>query len=71
MHLVSRVAQTAHVRALDLTVTLGANERIFTESSYKFAPEGIAELGRRAGFGVGAQWIDEEAHFASTLFVVE
>lgn len=71
MYLVSRVAQTVRVAALDLTLRFEAGERIFTESSYKYTPETLTALGARAGFGQRAQWLDGEAGFASTLFVVE
>jgi dimethylhistidine N-methyltransferase len=42
-------------------------ERIWTESSYKYEPEGIVEMGRSAGFSDVEQWIDEDAGFALTL----
>jgi L-histidine N-alpha-methyltransferase len=70
MYLVSRVAQTVRVPALDLTLRFDAGERIFTESSHKYTPESLTTLGARAGLTQRAQWIDGEALFASTLFVV-
>lgn len=70
MYLVSRVAQTVRIAALDLTLRFEAGERIFTESSYKYTPETLTTLGARAGFAQRAQWIEPEARFASTLFVV-
>ena len=47
-----------------------AGERIWTESSYKYRPEMVLDMGRRAGFGDAEQWIDESTHFALTRFSV-
>lgn len=71
MHLVSKVDQIVEVEGAGCTVTFGEGETIWTESSYKYEPEGILELGGRAGFARWAQWIDREARFALTLFGVE
>jgi L-histidine Nalpha-methyltransferase len=49
------------------TVQFTAGERIWTESSYKYEPEQIREMGIRAGFTTEAQWIDASARFALTL----
>ena len=43
-------------------------ERIWTESSYKYEPSRIDEMGLAAGFVTTEQWIDEEARFALTFF---
>jgi dimethylhistidine N-methyltransferase len=68
MHLVSRVAQTVRVPAAELTVSFAAGEPIWTESSYKYEPEQILELGANAGFTARHQWTDHAAGFALTLF---
>jgi L-histidine Nalpha-methyltransferase len=68
MHLESLREQTVVIRAADLRVTFRAGERIWTESSYKYDPAQIGELGLSAGFVVAEQWIDEDAAFALTLF---
>jgi L-histidine Nalpha-methyltransferase len=68
MHLVSLAAQEIHVADADLTFTLEEGETIWTESSYKYEPEGIRELVESAGFEQRSQWIDEQARFALTLF---
>ncbi len=70
MHLVSRRAQVVHVRLADLTVLFSPGETVWTESSYKYTPESICELVTDAGFRSHQQWIDPEARFALTLFVV-
>lgn len=71
MHLVSRVRQTVHVPAAEMTVSFEAGERIWTESSYKYEPEQILGMGATAGFASRHQWIDEDAGFALTLLVAE
>jgi dimethylhistidine N-methyltransferase len=67
MHLVARSRQQIHVDAAQLTFTMQAGERIWTESSYKYRPDDIRRLVEPAGFRVAAQWIDEEDRFALTL----
>jgi L-histidine N-alpha-methyltransferase len=66
MHLESRADQ--RVRIADWTVTFRSGERIWTESSYKYEPSGVVDMGARAGFSTAAQWRDDEARFALTLF---
>ena len=51
-----------------LSVQFAAGERIWTESSYKYEPSQIEEMGLEAGFVAREQWIDDEARFALTLF---
>lgn len=68
MHLVSLAAQGIHVADADLTFTLDEGETIWTESSYKYEPDGIRELVEPAGFVQRSQWIDAQAGFALTLF---
>jgi dimethylhistidine N-methyltransferase len=71
MHLVSRRPQAARIEAAGITASFEEGETIWTESSYKYTPESIAALGRRAGLGRKRQWIEEEGRFSITLFVVE
>jgi len=68
MHLVSLATQTVHLQAAALRVDLEAGESIWTESSYKYQPDGVRTLVESAGFVQRSQWIDEEARFALTLF---
>src|SRR5262249_39825737 len=72
MHLESRRRQTVSVGAQGQapeawTVSFAYGERIWTESSYKYEPEQIGEMGIRAGVTTEAQWIDAAARFALTL----
>lgn len=68
MHLESLCGQTVRVPAADLTVRFASGERIWTESSYKYTPEQIDQMGRVSGFAAREQWIDPRARFALTLF---
>jgi L-histidine Nalpha-methyltransferase len=68
MHLVSRAAQQVEVPGAGVTVHVEAGESIWTESSYKFEPEGLAALGAASGFQVSDQWVEAQARFALTLF---
>jgi L-histidine N-alpha-methyltransferase len=68
MHLVSRKEQVVEVPAARLHLTFSPGASIWTESSYKYTEQGIADLGHDAGFEPTAQWIDEDARFALTLF---
>jgi dimethylhistidine N-methyltransferase len=68
MHLVSRTAQRVTIDAAELTVGFEPGEHIWTESSYKYDPDRVVEMGARLGFDLRRQWIDRDAHFALTLF---
>jgi uncharacterized SAM-dependent methyltransferase len=65
MHLVSAKAQRVQVPAADVDITFDAGETIWTESSYKYLPEGIAAMLDRAGFDTSDQWVEDG--FALTL----
>ena len=67
MHLVSRANQRVRISATGTTVTFTCGERIWTESSYKYEPDGIVEMGAEAGFAARDQWVDRETGFALTL----
>jgi L-histidine N-alpha-methyltransferase len=67
MHLVSRADQRVRVTAAGPTMAFAAGERIWTESSYKYAPDGIVDMGAEAGFATREQWVDAESGFALTL----
>src|SRR6185295_17534638 len=70
MHLVSCEPQTVRVRAADSVIDFQRGEPIWTESSYKYEPDGIIEMGADAGFATRDQWIDRDAGFALTLLEV-
>jgi L-histidine Nalpha-methyltransferase len=68
MHLESSTAQTVRIDAADATFSFARGERIWTESSYKYDPTQIEDLGLQAGFAMTEQWIERGAGFALTLF---
>lgn len=70
-HLVSRRDHVVRIAAADLAVPIAAGESIWTESSYKYEPDGLIEMGRAAAFACRGQWIEPDARFALTLFVPE
>jgi len=67
MHLVSARDQSVRIAAADVDVRFARDEWIWTESSYKYTPDGVIEMGAEAGFATRDQWIDGEARFALTL----
>jgi L-histidine Nalpha-methyltransferase len=67
MHLVSRLPQRVRVAAAQLELEMAEGESIWTESSYKYRPEGIARMLERTGFRLVEQWTDREDGFALTL----
>ena len=71
MHLVSVRPQIVKIPGADVIVRFDDGESIWTESSYKYEADEIVELATEAGFQSHGQWIDPEARFALTLFVVE
>jgi len=67
MHLESRADQHVTIAQAELSVRFARGERIWTESSYKYEPATIDEMGWHAGFVTTEQWADQEARFALTL----
>lgn len=62
MYLVSAVAQSVCVRGQ--TFHFAAGERIHTEVSQKYDVAEFQDLARRAGWQVGAHWVDERQYFS-------
>jgi L-histidine N-alpha-methyltransferase len=67
MHLVSLRRQIVRVEAAGLELTLGQDESIWTESSYKYEPATVALVVERAGFEPVSRWIDADDRFDLTL----
>jgi dimethylhistidine N-methyltransferase len=67
MHLVSRLKQTVEIADADMAVPFAPGERIWTESSYKYAPDQIERMGVDTGFAMRDQWIDRASPFALSL----
>jgi YD repeat-containing protein len=70
VHLISIRAQRVTIPAVPIQCDLGDGEPIWTESSYKYEPAQVLEEGIAAGFSGGEQWIDQDAKFALTRFIV-
>lgn len=68
MHLVSRSDQSVTIPAADVVAFFRTGETIFTEASYKYAPERLAGTVGAAGFAEARRWTDGEARFALFLF---
>ena len=71
MHLVATRAQTVEIPRAGCGVSFLQGETIWTESSHKYRPEEVLEMGRRSRFRLLNQWIDREWAFAETLFIAE
>jgi dimethylhistidine N-methyltransferase len=67
MFLVSTREQRVRIAGVDLEFELRKDEAIWTESSYKYTPEGLIAQLEHSGFESMAQWIDHDAGFALTL----
>jgi len=67
MHLVSRAAQHVRIAGAALELDFYDGETIWTESSYKYEPAGVAGMLRQAGFEPVEQWLEPDARFALTL----
>lgn len=68
MHLVSRQAQRVAIEGAGCTVAFEPRETIWTESAYKYQPDGVAAMGGAVGLRPEAQWIEPDARFSLTLF---
>ena len=62
MHLVSLQAQVVHLG--EHAISFQSGESIWTESSYKYAPEDFAALAGSAGFSVERVWTDPQRLFS-------
>lgn len=69
MRLVSRADQIVRIEAAGLSVPFVRDEHIWTESSYKYQPDQIEQMGAECGFALRDQWIDSDARFALSLMV--
>lgn len=67
MHLVSTEDQV--VRIADTRVELARSETIWTESSYKYDEEQLANVAGSAGFAVERLWTDERSYFWVSVLV--
>ena len=66
MYLISQIDQAVHIG--DYTFGFRSGEKIVTELSYKYAPEGFAGLARNAGFEFQKIWTDDARLFGVFYF---
>ena len=68
MHLRSTVWQRVTIRKAGFRVYLREGETIWTESSHKYSPGEVVQMGERAGYRCAGQWFDIEWPLAQSLF---
>jgi len=68
MHLRSKIWQRVTIRKAGFRFYLREGETIWTESSHKYDPEEVVQMGERSGYRCGGQWFDWEWPFAQNLF---
>lgn len=68
VYLESLRPQSIDVRALQMTVTFEAGERIHVESAHKYDLESLRRMGNETGFDLEKTWLDREKRFSSNLF---
>lgn len=71
IHLESLLSQTVKISGLNMEVHFAAGERIHTENSYKYDPEGISRLAAATGFRCAHVWFDSQKRFSSNLLLAE
>jgi L-histidine N-alpha-methyltransferase len=68
MHLRSKAWQRVTIHAAGRRFYLREGETIWTESSHKYNPQDVVQMGERTGFRCEQQWFDTEWPFAQNLF---
>jgi L-histidine Nalpha-methyltransferase len=68
MHLRSKAWQRITIRNAGYQFYLREGETIWTESSHKYNPDEVIQMGERTGFRCAKQWFDAEWPFAQNLF---
>jgi dimethylhistidine N-methyltransferase len=68
MHLVSRAAQSVHIKGQGFHFDEG--ETIHTENSYKYSSDEFTHLAQQAGFVADKLWMDEQQLFSVHLLSV-
>jgi len=68
MHLRSAKWQRIKIRKAGFRFYIGEGETIWTESSHKYSPIEVVQMGERAGYRCAGQWFDEEWRLAQNLF---
>src|SRR5580698_7662512 len=68
MHLQSKAWQRITIRKAGFRFYLREGETIWTESSHKYNPQEVVQMGERTGYRCDRQWVDTEWPFAQNLF---
>jgi L-histidine Nalpha-methyltransferase len=68
MHLRSKVWQRVAIRKAGFRFYLREGETIWTESSHKYEPRAVIQMGERSGYRCAGQWIDMQWPLAQNLF---
>jgi len=68
MHLRSTAWQRVTIRKAGIRVYLREGETIWTESSHKYEPEQVIQMGERSSYECAGQWFDTEWPLAQNLF---
>jgi L-histidine N-alpha-methyltransferase len=68
MHLRSKVWQRITIRKAGFGFFMREGETIWTESSHKYKPQEVIQMGERTGYRCAGQWFDTEWQFAQNLF---
>jgi L-histidine Nalpha-methyltransferase len=68
MHLQSKAWQRITIRKAGFRFYLREGETIWTESSHKYNPQEVVQMGERTGYRCDHQWVDTEWPFAQNLF---
>ena len=68
MHLRSTAFQRVTIHKAGFRFYLQEDETIWTESSHKYNPEEVIQMGERTGYSCAGQWIDAEWPLAQSLF---
>jgi len=71
MHLRSKAWQRITIRKAGYRFYLREGETIWTESSHKYNPQEVIQLGESTGYRCAGQWSDTEWPFAQSLFFAE
>lgn len=69
MYLISETDQTVQID--ERKFSFQAGEKILTEYSYKYTPEGLTALARQAGFDFEKMWTDDARLFGVFYFTVK
>jgi L-histidine Nalpha-methyltransferase len=68
MHLRSKAWQRIAIRKAGFRFHMREGETIWTESSHKYDPQEVIQMGERSGYFCAGQWFDSEWPFAQSLF---